>query len=64
MDFTPAAKAALKQSLSKENLEQEAKYLQGEGRASFERPYGLAWLLQLSAEVVADLDSIGLTAQR
>src|SRR4051812_48984543 len=50
-DFSPAAKSALKQSLSKENLEQEAKYLQGEGRASFERPYGLAWLLQLAAEL-------------
>jgi hypothetical protein len=49
--FTPKAKAALKQSLTKENLEEEAKYLQGEGRATFERPYGLAWLLQLSAEL-------------
>jgi hypothetical protein len=50
-EFTPRAKEALKQSLTKENLEQEAKYLQGEGRASFERPYGLAWLLQLAAEL-------------
>ena len=50
-DFTPKAKEALKQSLSNENLEQEAKYIQGEGRASFERPYGLAWLLQLAAEL-------------
>jgi hypothetical protein len=30
---------------------QEAVYLRGEGRASFERPYGLAWLLQLVAEL-------------
>jgi hypothetical protein len=50
-DFTPKAREALKQSLSKENLEQEAKYIQGEGRASFERPYGLAWLLQIAAEL-------------
>jgi hypothetical protein len=50
-EFTPKAKEALKQSLTKENLEQEARYLQGEGRASFERPYGLAWLLQLAAEL-------------
>ncbi len=50
-EFTPKAREALKQSLSKENLEQEAKYIQGEGRASFERPYGLAWLLQLAAEL-------------
>ena len=26
-------------------------YLRAEGRASFERPYGLAWLLQLAAEL-------------
>ena len=26
-------------------------YLKAEGRASFERPYGLAWLLQLAAEL-------------
>jgi Protein of unknown function (DUF2891) len=45
------AKAALRQSLTDENLQTEAKYLKGEGRASFERPYGLAWLLQLSAEL-------------
>lgn len=50
-DFTPKAKEALKQSLTHVNLEQEAKYLQAEGRASFERPYGLAWLLQLAAEL-------------
>lgn len=50
-EFTPKAREALKQSLSKQNIEQEAKYLQGEGRASFERPYGLAWLLQLAAEL-------------
>jgi hypothetical protein len=30
---------------------QEAEYLRGKGRASFERPYGLAWLLQLAAEL-------------
>jgi hypothetical protein len=42
---------ALKESLTAENLKVEAAYLRGEGRASFERPYGLAWLLQLSAEL-------------
>jgi hypothetical protein len=30
---------------------QETAYLRGEGRASFERPYGLAWLLQLVTEL-------------
>ncbi len=49
--FTPKAIAALRQSLTRANLEQEARYLNGEGRASFERPYGLAWLLQLGQEL-------------
>jgi len=45
------AKAALAQSLTEENLKGEADYLNGEGRSSFERPYGLAWLLQLGTEL-------------
>ena len=49
--FAKAARDALKQSLTAENLKSEAAYLRGEGRASFERPYGLAWLLQLCAEL-------------
>jgi hypothetical protein len=49
--FVPAAREALRQSLTAENIAQEAAYLRGEGRASFERSYGLAWLLQLVAEL-------------
>src|SRR5437016_14592065 len=49
--FAQPARAALRQSLTVENLAQEAGYLRGEGRTSFERPYGLAWLLQLAAEL-------------
>ena len=49
--FTPRAIEALQQSLTRANLEAEARYLNGEGRASFERPYGLAWLLQLGQEL-------------
>jgi hypothetical protein len=49
--FTAAARDALGKSLTAENLKQEAAYIRGEGRASFERPYGLAWLLQLCAEL-------------
>jgi len=49
--FAPAARAALARSLTRENIAIEAAYLQRGGRASFERPYGLAWLLQLSAEL-------------
>ncbi len=49
--FVPAAREALKQSLTAANIAQESGYLKGEGRASFERPYGLAWLLQLGLEL-------------
>src|SRR5437879_10192300 len=49
--FAKDARDALKQSLSAENLKQEAVYIRGEGRSSFERPYGLSWLLQLCAEL-------------
>ncbi|HYJ40557.1 MAG TPA: DUF2891 domain-containing protein [Steroidobacteraceae bacterium] len=49
--FVPAARAELARSFTKENIAVEAAYLQRAGRASFERPYGLAWLLQLTAEL-------------
>jgi hypothetical protein len=49
--FAPSARQALRQSLTTDNIAQEAAYLRAEGRASFERPYGLAWLLQLVAEL-------------
>ena len=49
--FAAEARAALQQSLTKENLQQEAMYMKAEGRTSFERPYGLAWLLQLAVEL-------------
>jgi hypothetical protein len=49
--FADDARRALGRSLSAENLTTEVRYLEGEGRVSFERPYGLAWLLQLAAEV-------------
>src|SRR6202158_5355578 len=49
--FAPSAREALRQSLTTQNIAQEAAYLRAEARASFERPYGLAWLLQLVAEL-------------
>jgi hypothetical protein len=49
--FARSAREALRQSLTADNIAQEAAYLRGEGRSSFERPYGLAWLLQLAAEL-------------
>ena len=45
------ALAFLNRSLTRENVAREVAYLTAEGRASFERPYGLAWLLQLAAEL-------------
>ncbi len=50
-DFAPKARAALAESLTKEKLAGEVAYIEGPGRVSFERPYGLAWLLQLDAEL-------------
>ena len=49
--FTARAREAVAQSLTPEHMAGEVKYMQGAGRASFERPYGLAWLLQLDAEL-------------
>lgn len=57
--FASAVKAALARSLTKPNIEGEVAYLAAPGRETFERPYGLAWLLQLAAELreQADPDS-------
>ena len=49
--LAPEARRAVAQSLTPANIAQEVKYLNAEGRTSFERPYGLAWLLQLAAEL-------------
>lgn len=50
-DFAVPAKAAVQQDLTPENIAAEVEYLRGKGRASFERPYGLAWLMQLGQEL-------------
>src|SRR5512143_2275854 len=49
--FAAGARAALARSLTPENVAAEVRYLEGKGRVTFERPYGLAWLLQLGAEL-------------
>ncbi len=49
--FGDRARAALAQSLTPEHIAGEVAYISGPGRTAFERPYGLAWLLQLSAEL-------------
>ena len=61
--FTPRAKAMLKISITPENIAQEVRYLNGPGRASFERPYGLAWLLQLGAELRETNDPLAKTIE-
>ena len=45
------ARAALAANLTPERIATEVAYLRAPGRASFERPYGLAWLLQLDLEL-------------
>lgn len=49
--FASAAREEVSGSLTVPNISVEVAYLRGAGRASFERPYGLAWLLQLAAEL-------------
>ncbi|MEP7065342.1 MAG: DUF2891 domain-containing protein [Gemmatimonadota bacterium] len=49
--FAAAALTALKTSITPEHIAGEVAYMKGAERESFERPYGLAWLLQLAAEL-------------
>jgi hypothetical protein len=49
--YAEPARAELARSFTDSNIATEVAYLRTEGRASFERPYGLAWLLQLAAEL-------------
>lgn len=49
--YARRARSAIAESLTQEHIAGELAYMRGAGRASFERPYGLAWLLQLSAEL-------------
>jgi hypothetical protein len=49
--FAAEARTKLAASFHPERVAGELAYLQGQGRTSFERPYGLAWFLQLGAEL-------------
>jgi hypothetical protein len=49
--FVTDARSAVARSLTPQNVAAETAYLRAPGRASFERPYGLAWLLLLAAEL-------------
>ena len=50
-ELAAEARLVLGQHLTRTRLEAEAAYLLADGRESWERPYGLAWLLQLAAEL-------------
>jgi len=49
--FAAQARAALAESLTPGRIAVEVRYLERAGNEPFERPYGLAWLLQLGAEL-------------
>ncbi len=49
--FAARARAALARSLTPEHIAGELAYIGAAQRGGFERPYGLAWLLQLAAEL-------------
>ena len=46
-------RAVFVRNITAENIAAEVRYLEAPGRGAFERPYGLAWLLQLSGELRA-----------
>ncbi len=50
-EFTAEAEAALDASFKADRVAREVAYVTHPERASFERPYGVAWLLQLTAEL-------------
>ena len=50
-EFAAAAEPVLDRRLTPERVAGELRYLEPGERAGFERPYGLAWLLQLCAEL-------------
>jgi hypothetical protein len=54
--FASQARTQLARSFTPENIAGELAYLSGTGRTSFERPYGLAWLLRLAQELHTSRD--------
>lgn len=51
-DNATRAEAALAVSITVDKIAAEVSYFQEKGRSGFERPYGLAWLMQLHAELL------------
>jgi hypothetical protein len=50
-EFSSLAETALNESFQADKVALEVTYVNHPQRASFERPYGVAWLLQLTAEL-------------
>ena len=51
LDHRDEIQQKLLQNISKENIEQEVLYFEGQHNKSFERTYGWAWLLKLAEEL-------------
>ena len=51
--------AALNRSFTPERVAREVAYFEAEGRKAYERPYGIAWFLQLTAELREWKDPLG-----
>jgi hypothetical protein len=49
--FAAEACAAIARNITKDNIVAEFRYLDAQGRETFERPYGLAWVLALTEEL-------------
>jgi hypothetical protein len=56
MPSSPEIRARLDQHLSKDAIEVEARYLDVPSARTFERPYGWAWVLRLSADLASSDD--------
>lgn len=62
--FAANAMTALKANITPAHIAGEVAYMNADGRETFERPYGLAWLLQLGAELreMQTPDATGLSS--
>jgi hypothetical protein len=49
--FAAEARAALTKNITPAHIQAEVAYVSAKGRETFERPYGLAWLLTLAGEL-------------
>lgn len=59
--FAKIAEGALAESFTPANIKAEVAYFTAEGRKGFERPYGIAWFLQLVTELEESEDPLHQT---